>query len=350
MPFEIPPRREVEGRILYLLQKDADQTGVARGGNRLYSEYHRLYGSPLLSHLTKKNGGPGTKGIVSGLVHRFRQDFKLPAPKPGRKRGPSRAMIPTGEHSRIDSSRTKYGGLHILKGDHEALVESKSLFWKNVKNPFTAKKVLKGGYNSCKTGKRVTKGKWKGFPIFTLTLHERATCPKGCHMRKSCMGNKMPFAHRFHEGKLLEYKLAKELAAFQKTHPEGFGVRLHILGDFYSVEYVKQWEAWLHTFPALHVFGYTNWQPYDTEFDKGDIGREILRVREKHWDRFAIRFSRPRSEDGEREAVTISSTDHVPKNAILCPMTEKKTASCGTCTMCWTHDNPIAFLHHGGDM
>ena len=40
-------------------------------------------------------------------------------------------------------------------------------------------------------------------------------------------------------------------------HPNGFAVRLHNLGDFYSLQYVALWRRLLARHPALHVWGYT---------------------------------------------------------------------------------------------
>ena len=42
----------------------------------------------------------------------------------------------------------------------------------------------------------VTKGRWRGYPVFTLTLEERATCPSYCEQWDECYGNNMPFGAR----------------------------------------------------------------------------------------------------------------------------------------------------------
>ena len=51
-----------------------------------------------------------------------------------------------------------------------------------------------------KVGQFVHKGEFKGYRIFTLTLEERATCPKSCNQWDVCYGNNMPFAHRLEHG------------------------------------------------------------------------------------------------------------------------------------------------------
>ena len=58
----------------------------------------------------------------------------------------------------------------------------------------------------------VKKGQFKGYVIFTLTLEERATCPRDCYHWDDCYGNNMAFAHRIEHGEALEKKLDEELA------------------------------------------------------------------------------------------------------------------------------------------
>ena len=57
-------------------------------------------------------------------------------------------------------------------------------------------KVIKKSTN-IKLGKKVTRGKLKGFPIYTVTLQERATCPISCKHYSTCYGNNMMFAIRY---------------------------------------------------------------------------------------------------------------------------------------------------------
>jgi hypothetical protein len=118
-------------------------------------------------------------------------------------------------------------------------------------------RLLISGHNSRKIGRTVMKGKWRGFPIFTLTLEERATCPRTCAEWVSCYGNNMNWARRIKNDRAFEERLWEELAAKQKAHPAGFVVRLHILGDFYSADYTEIWAEAMEAYPALNVFGYT---------------------------------------------------------------------------------------------
>ena len=104
-----------------------------------------------------------------------------------------------------------------------------------------------------KLGKRVTKGPLKGFPIFTLTLEERATCPASCIHWDDCYGNNMMNATRYTGDNSLLAQIELDLAYYQAKYPEGFLLRLHVLGDFYSVAYVAAWAKWLGMFSALHI-------------------------------------------------------------------------------------------------
>lgn len=200
--------------------------------------------------------------------------------------------------------------------------------------------VLKPGRNSTKLGERVTKGRWKGMPIYSLTLEERATCSRSCKMWLQCYGNNMQFAKRFRHGKALEDALSWNLAYLNSRHPRGFVVRLHVLGDFYSVDYIEQWRQWLNRYSTLHVFGYTAWRKDDPR------GVQIAALRDRHWDRFAIRTSG--ASEGPRTAVFREGLLAPLKDpdAIVCPVQTARTASCGTCALCWSTKKPIAFIEH----
>ena len=187
--------------------------------------------------------------------------------------------------------------------------------------------VIKQSTN-IKLGKRVTKGSLKGAKIFTVTLEERKTCPTSCAHWADCYGNNMPFATRYAANDDLEERMEKELAELQRKNPTGFLVRLHILGDFYSVGYVAKWGAWLTKFPALHVYGYTANQPDAIDAKERSIGQ-------------AIQTIRAASADDERAAPLVEA-----KKAFICPVQLDKTASCGSCGACWSSTKPVVFLTH----
>lgn len=240
--------------------------------------------------------------------------------------------------SRILGLQFHGGRARVLTSVHPAAAKGRSVFAGRVAAPELG--MLKSGDNQRKLGRVVTKGDWKGMPIYSLTLEERATCPRTCKQWLSCYGNNMSLAKRYRHGQKFEALLGQDLAALQVRHPFGFVVRVHVLGDFYSAEYVRLWDWALDLFPALHVFGYTAWQP-DTE-----IGREVVRLRSKRWERFAVRTSG--AAKGPRTLV-IADDEKAPKTAIICPAQAGATTNCASCGLCWSpaaKHRPIAFHQH----
>lgn len=234
------------------------------------------------------------------------------------------------------------GDARGLRPDHPALAEERTIFPTTVIAPADAPRLLVSGANQRKLGDRVTKGPWAGMPIYCLTLEERATCPTGCHNWAKCYGNSMPWSRRLRHGPDLEDGLHRELAALQLRHRAGFVVRLHILGDFYSVAYVERWAAWLDRYPALRVFGFTAWPP------SSPVGAAVARLADERWDRFAIRLSS--TTPGPSTAITIDSADDRAGDGIICPAQTGAAASCGSCGLCWSataRPKAIFFLTHG---
>jgi hypothetical protein len=225
----------------------------------------------------------------------------------------------------------------VLGSDHPAIREGRTLFPSTRHYVEETGRVLKSGHNSRKIGKVVTKGKWRGFPIYTLTLPERETCPASCAHWSTCYGNNMHLAERVIPDSDFEDVLWLELEALNRKHPAGYLVRLHVLGDFYSEDYVSLWRRALRAFPALHVFGYT---ARDGRADP--IGRMLMVTATVHWDRFALRFSgRHQPHLG---AVTIEKGAASP--FITCPAQQGRTECCGTCALCWQSTRTIAFERH----
>lgn len=144
-----------------------------------------------------------------------------------------------------------------LDDDHPALLLSQPLFERSVVPVAKDTNIFVSGQNNRKIGRIVTRGRWRGFPIFILTLPERSTCPSACSNWKTCYGNAMPFARRHEAGPELEARINVEVARLAKKYPKGFVVRLHVLGDFYSEHYVEVWRGLLAKHKALHVYGYT---------------------------------------------------------------------------------------------
>lgn len=255
------------------------------------------------------------------------------------------------ETSASPSGPARLGGLRharVLPIDHPAGVEHRTLF-PTMTFPVGKEWVLKSGEHSAKIGRAVTKGAWKGFPIYTLTLEERATCPTSCRHWLSCYGNQTPFARRWYPGQDLEWRLRREIAALELDYPSGFAVRLHNLGDFYSVAYVEMWRELLEAYPAFHAFGYTA----RSETLDDEIAYALALLVRDYWTRldpprFAVRFSN--APVLIRSTATIESPLQKPRDTTICPAqwtpSGKRASSCAACALCWQTTRRIAFVQH----
>jgi hypothetical protein len=237
---------------------------------------------------------------------------------------------------RTTHGRVAHGHMPVVLGQLDpAYRTGRSIFPSRVFDPDEVKRVLKDGHQSRKIGKTVAKGPRRGWPIFTLTLEERATCPRTCKAWAFCYGNNMQAAERIVAGAGLLEALALELETLQGQHPRGFMVRLHVLGDFYSLDYVRFWTWALDRFPALHVFGFT---AHDRD---SQIGSLLYAIAVAEWERFAIRFS---GLDGPMFGSQL--VPDVDPKAIPCPAQTEATDCCATCGLCWHSQRSIAFDRH----
>ena len=216
-------------------------------------------------------------------------------------------------------------------------------FPKSVRHPDGDVSVLKKGSNNKKLGWKVTAKKWRGKRMFSLTLVERDTCPHTCHHWDDCYGNNMPFSHRFTTGDdstgwtELELRLKKEVAELMSKYPEGIVIRLHVLGDFYSVNYVHVWEGLLIDYPELCVFGYTARELPDP------IARELIYLNHAFPDKCVIRFSRSHEYIGEHR---YAATEDFTGESFTCPEQTGIMPSCAACGACWIANKTVRFLSH----
>lgn len=216
--------------------------------------------------------------------------------------------------------------------------EGRTKFKRSVKRPWEVSNILVSGHNNVKIGRDVRKAKFRGYWIYTLSLEERKTCPSSCQHWQTCYGNNMPFAKRIDHTDLrfllmLEREIA-ELCAKKK----GVLIRLHALGDFYSVEYVNFWHQMLRKHENLALYGYTARNNLD------EIGQAVFRLRDRWKFRAMIRSS-----NGERHnmaTVTIGDETGCPPNAFICPEQTGKTRCCATCGACWSTTKNVAFMEH----
>jgi hypothetical protein len=220
---------------------------------------------------------------------------------------------------------------------HRSVLAKRSLFLARVVASDQPERLLKSGVHQRKIGSHVAKGAWRGMPIFTLTLEERATCPETCRNWLTCYGNAMNWSERITADAGLMPRLADELDSLAREFRRGFVVRLHILGDFFSEDYVGFWAEQMARHDGLRVFGYTAWQPGTA------IGDAVAAVRELCRGRFQVRHSdAPPSTFGTR---TIKTAEEAG-DAIICPAQTGKSACCSSCALCWSTSKRIAFLEH----
>jgi hypothetical protein len=229
-----------------------------------------------------------------------------------------------------------------LKSNHPALSERRTIHVKYRQPVLPDSNVLKPATNNSKLGKGSTvirKGHWRGMPMFVVTLQERATCPSDCMRWAECFGNGMAYAHRFEHGPELEDRIRAEVDALARMYPQGFVVRLHILGDFYSTDYVGMWFALLAKHAGLRIFGYTARHGADP------IWSAIRRIRQTFADRFWVRQSR-NGQPNPAEPELIYATEEDAGSGITCPEQTGQTESCLTCGLCWSVKSNIKFVDH----
>lgn len=258
-----------------------------------------------------------------------------------RRNGEGAPPRPKLQHSRPGTPKRRFtehtpaGNPYALAPDHPAVVEGRTLFAARRARPALMDRLLKGGENNRKIGGDVAKGHLRGTKVFTLTLEERATCPTSCAHWRDCYGSVMNWPSRIQADGDLTPLLEAELRKLCARHDKVL-IRLHVLGDFFSVEYVTFWFTMLDLLPGLHLYGYT-------ARNGCDIAYAVDAMNEHP--RCAIRFSD--GEEGQFRAITVDNADQADSaGAIVCPVQTGKTDCCGTCALCWSTPKTIAFLRH----
>ena len=212
---------------------------------------------------------------------------------------------------------------------------------KSVKPP--APNMLKPGKNNKKLGNKITKGKWKGHPMYALTLEERNSCPTHCEQWDNCYGNNMPFALRYdHTHPDFYPMLEQQIASLTMKHASGFVIRLHVLGDFYSAEYVNWWRSMLKKYRALKIYGYTHHRSFTA------IGYSIVKLNRIYEERCRVRFSDDTATYFSTRVFKGSPDEwHHCRTVTPCPEQLNQVKSCAECTLCWeSKDKTIAFYEH----
>lgn len=231
-----------------------------------------------------------------------------------------------------------------LDASHPAMRENRTLFPSTVVTVTISEpeRILVSGKNNRKLGDIVEKGKFAGYGLYGLSLEERATCPSDCEVRGACYGNGMQMArrHRIGDPDTFYGRLETEIEDLLSIYV-GVLIRLHVLGDFPDMENVAFWADMLAEHERLACYGYTHRR-------KGtEIGDAIASLKERYPDRFRIRWSGQKIEDG---AVTINVVPKQPRyeDTIVCPSQTNATECCATCTLCWEAKfETISFIKHG---
>lgn len=239
-----------------------------------------------------------------------------------------------------------------LPADHPAVVQGRTLFRNRISPTEGSMRFLVSGANNAKIGKAVEKGPWGGMPIFTLTLEERKTCPRSCAMWRDCYGNAMQWSPRWdHTDPAFLPTLQAEIITLGRANPKGFVVRLHVLGDFFSVRYVYFWAEMLAVVPSLRVYGYTARTVLDADPESARIAQALAVLTDGMWSRFAVRTSGGDPDVADALAIVVDTPEEAKeRDAILCPSQTSATETCGTCGLCWSESargRTIAFLRHG---
>jgi hypothetical protein len=225
-----------------------------------------------------------------------------------------------------------------LAPDHPAMIDNRPLFTWKIGEPAQGERVIKSGSHNRKLDAGTFRGVDRKHPIMGITLRERTDCPPTCVARDVCTGNKMHYARRFVVGPRFYDFVTRECAELSLDYPDGWLLRLHILGDFVSAEYVGFWEQRLVENPPLKIFGFT-------AHERGnEIGRRIDAVSEKFgWRRFAIRFSGGTGPTRSAHVLNDLPSEKVVDGFHVCPAKMHWAESCSRCGLCWNSELNIGF-------
>lgn len=250
-------------------------------------------------------------------------------------------FVKTGAHGTAENPRKQRRQPRLPGIGTAAFInDGRTKFGKSVKAVDQVSHLLVTGHSNVKIGRDVRKAMHRGYWIYTLSLEERKTCPMSCKHWQTCYGNNMPFAKRIdHTDPQFLPALEGEIAALLNVGGRvGILVRLHALGDFFSVEYARFWRRMMERHERLAIYGYTA-RPAD-----GPIGIELRDMNRDFGNRCMVRFS----DGGLPTMSTASIGDETgkPADAFICPEQTGKTRCCATCGACWSTTKNVAFMEH----
>lgn len=288
-----------------------------------------------------------------------RDDVLAPAGRDKLRKLLTEAVVNTGGTKReredrrfTDKPALDPGSVRSLPLNHPALIEERTLFPTTVVpvDEDFSDRLLVSGKNNRKLGECISKGKFKGYALYGLSLEERATCPSDCSAKAYCYGNGMQMArrHKITDLDLFNVFLQDEIRTILADPIDGLMVRLHVLGDFPSVEYVALWSALLAANKRLACYGYTHRRPKKRGGDA--IGDAIETLKAKYPDRFRVRWSSDKPiADGTIVIDRVPDGKRVSEG-LVCPAQTDDTACCASCGLCWeggTRNDTIVFVKHG---
>lgn len=201
---------------------------------------------------------------------------------------------------------------------------------------------------NAKIGGEMVKGRFAGMKVYTVTFEERKTCWTGCKALEICYGDNMWRARRIDtsDPQAVFDGLSSDCVRLERTTARagraGFLVRLHVLGDFFSLDYVAHWRALLERHPLLHLYGYTHW-PHGSP-----IGDAVAALAGAYPERTSfLRSDGDRPGDPLAKAITVAHDGAAAPGTVVCPAQTGRTDSCATCGLCMNGRTSVSFRDHG---
>lgn len=219
----------------------------------------------------------------------------------------------------------------ILTANNPVLAKAVTIHPKTIKSPLdtTILKSVAANKKMGNGGNVISKGHWRGMPMYQMSLEERKTCPTTCKQWAACFANNMAFAHRIdHTHPQFIELLGLEIRSLAAKYKHGFVIRPHVIGDYFSPEYAAFWIEQTALYSNLHIFGFTHWERHSL------IGQMIYEWNKNP--RVWVRFS---DQGGEMSA-------NVEGEGFQCPEQTGKTESCLTCAACWSTTKAVRFKRH----
>lgn len=164
--------------------------------------------------------------------------------------------------------------------------------------------------------------------IPNISLIPVKDCPNSERCKKDCYAKKAwkqypnvrkAWKHNSQESRKNPDQFFADIRAFlTKKNPEFF--RIHVAGDFYSLEYFNQWIELIKEFPGVKFLAFT---------------KAFENIHSDLPGNFSLILSRwpgdtaPMEPIGPMAWVQDGTETRIPENAIQCP------GKCDTCGMCW---------------